>query len=80
MTNWYKIAGIVLIILGIVVIIGSPLVIITPGTENHPWETDATIFYVGVGLGILLIVVGILLYYVGTKKEKGLVPVPKPPN
>ena len=82
MANWYKIAGIILIVLGIVIIIGSPIMIITPGdeTENHPWETDATAFYVGVGLGIVLIVVGIFLYYIGHKKEKGLVPAPKPPN
>jgi len=69
--SWLKTTGIILIVLGIVIVIMNPVVVYSgEDSRDHPWETDATGFYVQAGLGIVLITVGVFLYYLGRKKEK----------
>jgi len=73
MANWLKVGGIVLIVLGAMVILGSPVVLVGE-------EISVTPFLLEEAIGIVLAGVGVYLYHLGRKKQKGLVPMPKPSN
>lgn len=72
MVNWLKVSGIVLMVIGVIILLGSSLVIVyTPSEDSHTFpRADVTGIYVGGVLGIPLFLVGLFLYYFGTKKEK----------
>jgi len=68
MVNWLKVAGIALIVIGVILVLGSPVVIYT--AESGQVVIDVLGYYVVTAVGIALIVVGVLLYYLGRRKEK----------
>lgn len=66
MVNWLRFAGVFLTVIGVVVIIYSPL--FTTGF-SYPEENDR-LFYAFVALGFVFIAVGVYLYNSGSKKER----------
>ena len=64
MVNWYKIAGIVLTILGIFILLGGMLVVVAREAIHYitPLWVPA--------LAIVMIAVGVYLYYLGIKRQK----------
>lgn len=63
MVNWYKVAGIVLIVLGIFFLLGGMVVVSAREVVHSPplWIP---------AMGIVMIVVGVYLYYLGSKRQK----------
>jgi len=66
MVNWLKVAGVALIVLGIIVVFGNPVVV------HYDGENDYSYMYGTVSLGIALIAIGLYLYYLGSRKKKGI--------
>jgi len=62
--NLLKIAGIALIVLGVIIILGSQSAAVY--LDDHPRAHTSG----GSALGTILIVTGVLLYYLGHLKEK----------
>ncbi len=79
--NWYKVGGIALIVLGVLVILGSNAVLVIVPADGHPYPVaDVSGFYIGVTLGVVLVIAGVLLYYVGVRKEKRAAHAPESPR
>jgi len=72
MVNWLKVLGIALMVIGVIILLGSFVVIVyTPSEDSHAFpRADVTGYYAEGALGIALILAGIYLYYLGMKKEE----------
>ena len=72
MVNWLKIAGIVLIVLGILIFFAGLMVVFvySEPSEGLPYEPFAGPPWWVSPLGIVMIVVGAYLYYLGKRKEE----------
>jgi O-antigen/teichoic acid export membrane protein len=63
MVKWLKVAGIALIVVGIIAIFGNPVAVYSDG------EHDYSYLYATVALGLALISIGVYLYHLGSRKE-----------